>query len=167
MQKGITKMKKNGKNGKFFVKCATCKKILVAEKEREAYKDSWVTFIRGEAHDKGWRALCNRTNPNQISFNDSQTEWSNYCPSCSIELNILDYYNEYLKSDYWLNLRRIRFEIDGWKCTKCGSAMCLEAHHTNYENLGDAERELKDLVTLCHNCHEEVHGNDLRIKGAG
>jgi len=65
-------------------------------------------------------------------------------------------YQEYLQSDHWKNLRRVKLEQAGYKCSKCGSAFTLQVHHLNYRNILDVNE--KDLVVLCRYCHEKEHG---------
>ncbi|MFO8037692.1 MAG: group II intron reverse transcriptase/maturase [Anaerolineales bacterium] len=43
---------------------------------------------------------------------------------------------------------------DGWKCTKCGSPDDLRVHHKK----GMKSHAMKNLITLCLECHKEVHG---------
>lgn len=50
---------------------------------------------------------------------------------------------------------------DGWKCTKCGSPINLRVHHKK----GMKSHAMKDLVTLCMNCHNEEHGYQKRLDG--
>lgn len=66
-------------------------------------------------------------------------------------------YQEYLKSDQWLALRRRVIERDGRKCTRCPSRERLQAHHLFYRDRWE-DAELSDLVTLCRDCHEREHG---------
>ena len=72
----------------------------------------------------------------------------------------LDYY-EYLQSKEWQIVRRKRLQIDGYKCQMCGTGKNLQVHHISYEHLGQ-EKEIDDLVTLCKECHQKVHEEDLR-----
>lgn len=71
------------------------------------------------------------------------------------EKSFVPYY-EYLKSKAWQKQRLKTFKRDGFKCVCCGASINLRAHHITYENLGAEEDG--DLVTLCKECHEKVHG---------
>ena len=73
---------------------------------------------------------------------------------------IVEKYKEYLQSDKWQEVRRERFQIDGYQCQICGTAKNLDVHHVSYEHLGQPE-EINDLVTLCRKCHFKiVHEHD-------
>ena len=53
-------------------------------------------------------------------------------------------------------LHRSVLERDGWRCQTCGSREGLEVHHIEPRSqLGHDTEE--NLITLCHNCHREVH----------
>lgn len=61
-------------------------------------------------------------------------------------------------------LRQMVFERDNWTCIKCGSTCSLHCHHV--EGLRWEPIESTDIdkcVTLCKNCHKEVH----KIEGCG
>lgn len=68
-----------------------------------------------------------------------------------------DDYNDYMQSEQWKNLRRIRIQIDGGKCAMCGKKTDdIEVHHMRYDSLRH-ENPWRDLVSLCRSCHESVH----------
>jgi 5-methylcytosine-specific restriction endonuclease McrA len=47
-------------------------------------------------------------------------------------------------------------ERDGWRCQHCGALEHLEVHHIQFRSrLGGDNRE--NLITLCTNCHAEIH----------
>ena len=64
-------------------------------------------------------------------------------------------YYQYIQTQAWEEMRQKVFRRDGFKCVICNEAKDLNVHHITYENLG-AEK-VSDLVTLCRNCHEEIH----------
>lgn len=66
-------------------------------------------------------------------------------------------YNEYMQSDAWEKLRKRVFKRDGHKCKLCGGAEVLQCHHLTYKRFG--KEKLSDLMTLCKDCHELIHGN--------
>ena len=66
-------------------------------------------------------------------------------------------YDEYLRSNAWNNIRNQVLERDKYKCKICGATENLRVHHKNYENIYNEENALCDLVTLCDNCHKELH----------
>lgn len=71
-------------------------------------------------------------------------------------------YKEYLQSRAWKTLRRECFTRDGFQCVVCGSAININAHHTNYDHVG--QHEIDDLVTLCECCHKKAHETDNERK---
>lgn len=61
-------------------------------------------------------------------------------------------YAQYIASAHWKTKRQQRLEIDGRKCVVCKSDHGLSVHHLTYANLGN-EDALRDLVTVCSECH--------------
>ncbi len=64
-------------------------------------------------------------------------------------------YYEYIKSDEWKKLRKSVLRRDNELCICGGKA--TEVHHKTYARLGN--EPLSDLVSLCRNCHQNVHDN--------
>ena len=80
----------------------------------------------------------------------------------------------YMKSTYWSKLsKEIRGDPDV-KCVICGRSaytrykvgakkgklrklLTLQCHHVRYDNMGVPELEKKDIITVCHACHEFGH----------
>lgn len=71
-----------------------------------------------------------------------------------------DNYIIYLQSADWKRIAEKRKEIDGHVCVMCGSKGTqnnpLQVHHFSYKHVGN-ENPYTDLVTLCRNCHKDVH----------
>ena len=68
-------------------------------------------------------------------------------------------YGEYLKSDYWREIREVKAHHCEYRCEKCGKQIKLSEaniHHLNYDNLG--HEDLDQLLFLCRPCHEKIHG---------
>ena len=65
----------------------------------------------------------------------------------------------------WAATRRRVFERDGWRCTKCGRAGRLEAHHEPPLRTGGDPYELAGIRTLCRTCHVERHRPDDMVPG--
>jgi hypothetical protein len=70
-------------------------------------------------------------------------------------------------------LRQMVFAIDEYTCIRCGDTKSLECHHIEGIKQNPIESADLDLcVTLCSNCHKEVHSEkgcryvDLRCKYA-
>lgn len=80
-------------------------------------------------------------------------------------------YQEYLKSDWWKNLRTniLEFRTSCEKCSiprwlaKIAYGQDLNIHHESYAHMGTYD-EVADLVVLCRRCHDiETFGSsDLR-----
>lgn len=70
-------------------------------------------------------------------------------------------YEEYLKSNKWMEKRSQALRRDGFNCRR-GGARASQVHHTKYpkrEELGN--EPLEWLVSLCGPCHEIVHDPEL------
>ena len=82
----------------------------------------------------------------------------------------LDYYSgkisytDYLKSDHWRGIRKLKLEECSNACEVCGEdGVRLDIHHKNYETLG--HESLDDLAALCPYCHKDVHDVITSLKG--
>ena len=47
-------------------------------------------------------------------------------------------------------------ERDGWRCQTCGSMQHLQVHHLKFRSHSGCDEE-QNLITLCTECHEQVH----------
>ena len=68
-------------------------------------------------------------------------------------------YDVYLKTPYWLDLRRRMIHKAGNQCQVCkksGVGAVLNVHHRSYDRLG--EELPSDLMVLCRECHSTHHG---------
>lgn len=65
-------------------------------------------------------------------------------------------YGKYLNSPHWLETKQERKKLDGYTCSICKTRDNLQVHHKTYERIGN-EDVGKDLITLCRECHEEIH----------
>ena len=65
-------------------------------------------------------------------------------------------YNDYMRSEDWKHVRRLKLEFAGNRCEKCGATDELHVHHLTYDRFG--HENLTDLQVLCRDCHETVHG---------
>jgi len=71
-------------------------------------------------------------------------------------------YRFYLLSPRWLILRWLCKARDMGMCRRCFSTQNLQAHHKSYRfkgapGLDGMLMELRDLITLCGNCHRKEH----------
>ena len=63
----------------------------------------------------------------------------------------MNYFN-YINSKEWKEKSKL---FAAKNCEFCHSIQFLQTHHRNYETLG---KELpEDLITLCGNCHKNIH----------
>lgn len=68
-------------------------------------------------------------------------------------------YEDYLHSETWARIRDQRLKIDGYRCRHCGcnDREHIRVHHINYPAVWGTEDVWLDLITLCKNCHANVH----------
>lgn len=65
-------------------------------------------------------------------------------------------YRDYMLSDSWRNLRRMKLIETACRCEMCGVCdKSNDVHHVDYKNLTDCLTS--DLRTLCRDCHDLVH----------
>ena len=63
----------------------------------------------------------------------------------------------------YARLRREVLKRDGWRCQKCGCSRNLDVHHIRRRSaLGD-DAEI-NLITLCRECHQILHGFTIDIR---
>lgn len=74
-------------------------------------------------------------------------------------------YEEFLESDYWIQVRKRVLARDGFRCQSCDSKKTLHVHHLTYKNHGQEHEHLEDLVTLCARCHEQAHPEKTKLTG--
>ena len=68
--------------------------------------------------------------------------------------------------ELYVTLRKEILERDGWRCQKCGSSKNLDVHHvTRRSALGDDAEA--NLITLCRECHQILHGSVSKFQTAG
>jgi len=60
------------------------------------------------------------------------------------------------------NKRQYVLYRDSFKCQHCGSKNKLEVHHIIYRSQGGTD-DVNNLITLCHECHQEVHKGKIKI----
>jgi len=87
------------------------------------------------------RTVKNKSNINNETINSTNTED----------------YDKFLKSVYWLRIRKSTLRRDKNRCIKCGSKLNLQIHHLTYVHHYDEHNHLEDLITLCEICHKKEH----------
>jgi len=70
-----------------------------------------------------------------------------------------EWYNRYLKTRYWRELRAKVLERDKHQCVQCKSKKILQVDHKIYR--GEGLEILDDLQTLCYKCHNKKSSYDL------
>ena len=68
------------------------------------------------------------------------------------------------EDENWRRVKQVVRVRDGHKCRICGAKIRLEVHHITYtlerESIRGRELEYPEwLITLCHDCHRQVHKN--------
>lgn len=70
-------------------------------------------------------------------------------------------YKEYIeKHPHWKQVREARFKFDNGSCGICHRDLTdrrYETHHLSYLRLG--HERIRDVITLCHDCHDDFHQN--------
>lgn len=146
-----------------------CDELDNAVEERENSLRMAATFETPQARDKMKKALF------FIDRVNIKTEYdnTNYIRGLSNILSDFEdagsekglhggEYRQYIRSDEWEKKREERLKKDGYKCQECGTAKNLEVHHITYERLGN--EDINDLITLCKECHENIHRIDIYRK---
>ena len=62
----------------------------------------------------------------------------------------------------WRAVKRQAHERDGWRCTVCGKAGALEAHHKIPIEKGGDPYHLDNILSHCRGCHIEHHRRERR-----
>lgn len=66
------------------------------------------------------------------------------------------------RSKMWVKAVKDR---DGWKCIQCDSTDRLHAHHIKrWVDYPELRYDTENGVTLCYECHEEVHGTGFKFR---
>lgn len=64
-------------------------------------------------------------------------------------------YPEYLKSDYWRDIKERVLKRDNHACQICGAPTTI-VHHRRYSLKTLRGRDLKKIISLCSGCHYNV-----------
>ena len=64
-------------------------------------------------------------------------------------------YDAYLASPEWAARRDLVLDRAGGICEGCRCARATQAHHRNYDHVGD--EFLFELVAVCDACHRRLH----------
>lgn len=66
-------------------------------------------------------------------------------------------YLDFLKSEYWAQVRAKALRSAQYQCQLCKETKNLHVHHKSYGNRGDELNHMDDLIVLCSSCHETFH----------
>lgn len=69
-----------------------------------------------------------------------------------------DRYKAYLKTSEWKHRRRLVMLRSQGICEGCRERPAKEVHHLTYAHV--CEEFLFELVALCEECHDRIHGHD-------
>jgi 5-methylcytosine-specific restriction endonuclease McrA len=67
-----------------------------------------------------------------------------------------DYYRDYLQSDEWKRKRYVVLKRDNWRCVYCGGR-ATQVHHTKYAKYNIGREPIEWLVSICKDCHDNIH----------
>ncbi|PQO28079.1 hypothetical protein C5Y96_17050 [Blastopirellula marina] len=75
-------------------------------------------------------------------------------------------YEDYLGSDEWRAIRRAKVQQAAGRCERCSANDCQEdrgdhMHHLTYAHIYDEANHMDDLMLVCKECHEYLHGRRL------
>jgi hypothetical protein len=71
--------------------------------------------------------------------------------------SFLNEYHNHINSAEWQKTRYAVLSRDKFTCQGCGCKKASEVHHLTYANFGC--EFLFQLVAICHECHQRIHGN--------
>lgn len=72
-----------------------------------------------------------------------------------------EWYQRYLRSPHWQDLRAAKLAEAGGQCERCKASERLQVHHLTYKRL---RQELPgDLQVLCDQCHNDAHGHQTTL----
>jgi 5-methylcytosine-specific restriction endonuclease McrA len=69
-----------------------------------------------------------------------------------------------LKALDWRKVRAVVLARDKHRCRACSSSHGLDVHHVIMRSLGGSD-EAQNLIALCRDCHQSVHGHVLILHG--
>lgn len=104
-------------------------------------------------YTKDWKIKKKNKKKNKKKTKKNKFSW---IESFQKEAQNLPYY-EFLNSRYWFAVRKIILKRDNYMCFMCKSTDDLVVHHMTYKNHKNEHNHKKDLITLCKDCHYDVH----------
>lgn len=61
-----------------------------------------------------------------------------------------------LDAESYRELHQQVLERDSWRCQLCGTMQHLQVHHLKFRSRSGDDTD-QNLITLCAQCHEQVH----------
>jgi len=102
---------------------------------------------------------CNNTFDVLVSSWEGIKFCKKYPPECKncnpIKHVVKNWYEEYLQTPHWQELRKKIFERSHGICEKCKQVKMVDVHHLSYERIG--KENLEDLLAVCEDCHNQFH----------
>ena len=94
--------------------------------------------------------------------NSSSTKYNKWVPPAFKDRTaFFDWYDKYLQSEEWSEIRKEALKRDGHICKTCGCSGTktnpLQVHHNRYDKVGRENEDMNCLVTLCKRCHKGIH----------
>ena len=81
---------------------------------------------------------------------------------CKDTEELVESYNNYLKTNHWNNLKILMKQLTDNHCTKCNNKLDKSyLIHANYKNLGN--ENINDLMLLCENCFSDLPKINYKI----
>jgi len=74
------------------------------------------------------------------------------------------YWQVYLKSEHWADLRKEALANAKFKCSKCECGGNLDVHHERYKSIYNVTQD--DLSVMCRKCHHAEHEGKKDIRRA-
>ena len=85
--------------------------------------------------------------------------WKAQHPIKLYHISDTPWYKSYMKSDVWREKSERVITRARLVCEACGIRAATQAHHLDYDHVG--EEPLYDLVAVCKECHEQIHGRNF------
>jgi hypothetical protein len=132
--------------GRQCLRCGACVEKVAAAKVGAAPTPPWDQDLA-----PSWQERCQ-------DYWRRRTEWFDREREAEKE-EFWRRYHEHLNSPAWAAIRRKVLRRANRVCEGCREAPPSHVHHLTYVRLGD--EMLFDLVAVCEECHEKIHGRPI------
>lgn len=131
-------------------------KIRIGNHYWHTERDSEVIVTHRDETDSVWfRGVKSKDNAGVIATSEwiDQQPYADFLGDVQME--------DYPREDEWQALREAVLERDNHRCQGCGTDDAeLHAHHIVPLGCGGTNT-LRNLITLCQQCHGRVHGGSI------